>query len=68
MEGYIEEYKGYSIRPHVNNPKCYIISFRGQGGKIPQILDGMFTDRGTCRRNIDHYLEQKGNAKTSTKS
>jgi hypothetical protein len=53
-------YKGYEIRPHVNNPKSYIIITPGKAGKIPNLLQGMFTDRGIAKQVIDSYLETKG--------
>lgn len=54
------KYKEYEIRPHLNNPRSLIIVSPGRGGKIPKILEGMFTDRGTAMRAIDAYIESKG--------
>lgn len=58
----LEEYKGYYIRPHNNNPKCFLIVTAGRGGKIPDILSGLFTDRGVARVKIDLYLANKEKA------
>lgn len=54
------EYKGYEVRPHLNNPRALIIVSPGRGGKIPKVLEGVFTDRGAAYRAIDAYLNIKG--------
>lgn len=61
------EYRGYQIRPHLDNPTNYIIIVPGQGGKAPKMFEGMFTHRSTCHQLIDQYLETK-NAKAVPKS
>jgi len=53
------EYRGYEIRPHMNNPRSLIIVSPGRGGKIPKILEGLFTDRFVAKQAIDCYLEAK---------
>lgn len=53
------EYKGYVIRPHLNNPRSLIIVQNGKAGKIPVMLQGLFTDRGLARQMIDLYTEGK---------
>lgn len=53
------EYKGYQIRTHLNNPRCYIIITPGKGGRNPKAFDGVFTDKGTAMRAIDSYLDSK---------
>jgi hypothetical protein len=55
-----QEYKGYVIRPHLNNPRTLIIIVPGRGGKIPKVLEGLFTDRATAMKAVDVYLESKG--------
>lgn len=56
---YIKEYQGYQIKPHKQHPKSYIIVTMGKGGKIPAIMEGLFTDRHTAMRIIDSYLASK---------
>lgn len=53
------KYKEYEIRPHLNNPRSLIIVSPGRGGKIPKILEGMFTDKLTAMQAIDMYLDSK---------
>lgn len=67
VNAYAEQYKGYYVRPHKDNPTNYIIVTVGRGGKIPKVLDGSFTSRGWARNVIDQYLESK-DAEASTKS
>lgn len=65
----IAEYKGYYIKPHKEHPKTYVIVTEGRGGKIPDVMAGMFTDRGTAMSVIDAYLTIKEtNAQARTKS
>jgi hypothetical protein len=54
-----EDYKGYIIRPHPQNPKCYIVTLSGRGGKAPECLSGMFTSSGIIKGIIDRYLDGK---------
>lgn len=69
MSDYQLEYRGYYIKPHKEHPKSYVIVTEGRGGKIPDIMAGMFTDKGTARSVIDFYLANKDtNGKTRTKS
>ena len=56
---YIEEYKGYQIKPHKEHPKSYIIVTAGKGGKIPDLMDGLFTTRMIARSVIDSYVDVK---------
>lgn len=53
-------YKGYEIRPHLNNPRSLIIVTPGKAGKIPNVLAGLFTDFGTAKLAIDSYVDSKG--------
>jgi hypothetical protein len=59
MNEYIYEYEGYQIKPHRETPSCYIVVTSGKGGKIPDILSGMFTTRTIAKQNIDMYLANK---------
>lgn len=53
-------YKGYIIKTHPSYPGMLLVSTEGKGGKIPNILAGMFTDHGTVKSRIDQYLSIKG--------
>lgn len=55
----IIEYKGYQIKPHKEFTTSYVIATVGKGGKIPNVMDGMFTSTGLCKTVIDYYLEGK---------
>lgn len=57
---YMNIYRGYQIKPHPQNPKSYIAVTDGKGGKIPDVLSGMFTHPNLIKRIIDSYLESKG--------
>ena len=52
-------YKGYLITPTKGLGSAYEIATAGQGGKIPNIMNGLFTSRGTAMQVIDSYLESK---------
>lgn len=54
-----EDYKGYLIRPHPQNPRSYIVTTAGRGGKAPDCLSGMFTSSGLIKGIIDRYLDGK---------
>jgi len=56
----IYEHKGYQIKPHKEVPSNYIVVTDGKGGKIPRILEGLFTSVGVARNRIDDYLTVKG--------
>jgi hypothetical protein len=55
----IVQHNGYDIKPNKETPNCCIIVTSGRGGKIPNILDGMFTTPEYAKRAIDKYLESK---------
>jgi hypothetical protein len=59
MNDYVTEYKGYQIKPYREVPSCVVIVTAGQGGKIPDILSGVFTTRSTAMKEIDKYLDNK---------
>lgn len=51
-------YRGYIIKPHKTFPRNYIVATEGQGGKIPNILSGIFTSTGFVQQIIDAYLDK----------
>lgn len=55
----IVEYKGYDIKPHKEVPTNYIIVTSGKGGKIPAVMEGLFTTRVYAKDVIDKYLAVK---------
>lgn len=55
----IVEYKGYDIKPHKEVPTNYIIVTSGKGGKIPAVMEGLFTTRAYAKDVIDKYLASK---------
>lgn len=66
------EYNGYLIKPHKQYPSNYVIVTQGVGGKIPDILGGLFTSTSIAKREVDKYLYNKVkkdtvNAKTISK-
>ncbi len=56
MSDYQFEYEGYYIKPSPQHPKTYIVVTSGRGGKIPNILSGMFTSKQVAKDVIDIYL------------
>jgi hypothetical protein len=52
-------YKGFQIKPHKEFPATCIIVTDGKGGKIPNVLSGLFTSTGIAQNQIDSYLDQK---------
>ncbi len=56
----MKEYKGYLIKPSKVSPMNLTIATAGQGGKIPVVLDSLFTSAGLAMKAIDDYLEAKG--------
>ena len=52
-------YKGYQIKPHKEFGSMSIVVTDGKGGKIPDVLSGMFTSVGLAVNVIDQYLETK---------
>ena len=59
MNEYSKEYKGYYVKPAKESPSCYQVVNVGKGGKIPDCLSGMFTNRATANLEIDLYLQRK---------
>jgi hypothetical protein len=56
---FIVHYEGYDIKPHKEVPTNYIVVTSGKGGKIPDILSGLFTTRAYAKAAIDAYLASK---------
>jgi hypothetical protein len=52
-------YKGYQIKPHKEYPGSLIIVTDGKGGKIPDVMSGMFTSILLCKEIIDLYLQNR---------
>jgi hypothetical protein len=55
----MKAYKGYLIKPSKNSPMNYCVVTEGQGGKIPNVLDSLFTSTGLAMAAIDEYLDNK---------
>lgn len=67
------EYRGFLIGPYKVTPTSYSVATSGQGGKIPKVLESLFTSTGLAKTAIDDYLllrESKGikNGKTNSES
>lgn len=59
MNIYQHEHRGFIIKPHKTFPSNYVIVTEGQGGKIPDVLSGMFTRKDIGVKEIDKYLDTK---------
>lgn len=55
----MKEYKGYYIKAAKDLPAHYVVVTVGKGGKIPDILSGLFTSTGIAMFAIDKYLTAK---------
>jgi hypothetical protein len=55
----IVSYNGYDIKPAREIPTSYIIVTSGKGGKIPNILSGLYTTPTYAKEAVDKYLETK---------
>lgn len=55
----IQVYEGYEIKPHREVPTSYIVVTAGKGGKIPNILGGLYTTPTYAKEAIDKYLKTK---------
>lgn len=53
------EYQGFQIKPYKEAPTCYVIVTAGRGGKIPNVLSGMYTTPTYAKEAIDLYLATK---------
>lgn len=56
---FITSYHGYDVKPHKEVPTCYIVVTSGKGGKIPDVLSGLFTSRTIATQAISKYLDTK---------
>jgi len=55
----VSEYKGYIISPCKKMPTSYGVATIGQGGKIPKVLESLFTSTNIAKYFIDEYLKTK---------
>ena len=55
----IHTYRGYLIKPHPQFPVSFTVATEGRGGKIPDMLSGLFTSLGTVKNAVDQYLLTK---------
>jgi NCAIR mutase (PurE)-related protein len=55
----IIEFEGYQIKPHKEIPTNYIVVTAGRGGKIPDVLDGVFTTPTIAKAAITNYISTK---------
>ena len=54
------EYKDYQIKVSKESPNCVLVVTAGRGGKIPDMLSGLFTSSAVAKIAIDTYLDLKG--------
>lgn len=54
-----KEYRGYYIKPDKQYPNNCVIVTAGRGGKIPNVLDGLFTSVKVGMDAVDQYLMGK---------
>lgn len=60
-------YRGYIIKPADRSPALVKVVTEGQGGKIPNVLTGLFTHPADVKQKIDDYLDnQKDNTNGKT--
>lgn len=52
-------YKGYIVKPQKNNPRGLTVAVEGRGGKIPDVLSGIFTSMTVVYAHIDAYLNSR---------
>lgn len=69
----IENHKGYMVKPYKPVPNVLVIATVGQGGKVPNILSGLYTSYNTAVRAIDDYVasrpvKEKADAKTTSEA
>jgi NCAIR mutase (PurE)-related protein len=55
----IRIHSGYQVKPHKEHPSSYIVVTDGKGGKIPDVLTGLFTSPTIAMQTIDRYLDSK---------
>lgn len=52
-------YKGYILKNAPNSPSLLTVATEGRGGKIPKVLEGLFTSHNTAKQAIDFYTASK---------
>lgn len=52
-------YEGYIIKADKLIPSMYIVVTEGKGGKVPDMLTGMYTTPTFAKKDIDRYLKVK---------
>ncbi len=64
------EYQGYVIKADKLSPRLVKVSVAGHGGKIPLVLESLYTSVGVAKDSIDSYLANKGtkNGKAGSES
>jgi len=55
----MKTYNGYIIKPAPVTPQHVVIVTEGKGGKIPKVLEGIFTSYTVAMTQIDEYLKSK---------
>ena len=55
-------YKDYIIKSDKHFPSMLVIATAGQGGKIPKVMESLFTSVGEAKNIIDAYMEGKQGA------
>lgn len=63
-------YRGYIISADQRSPTLVRVATEGQGGKIPAVLEGLYTHPSDVKNLIDNYLDNvkgKPNGKTTAK-
>lgn len=55
----IRIHRGYQVKPSPSSPYCSLIVTDGKGGKIPNVLNGLFTSPTLAIQAIDNYLGTK---------
>ena len=63
-------YRGYIIKADPRSPTLVRVATEGQGGKIPAVLEGLYTHPADVKVLIDNYLDnvkEKPNGKTAAK-
>lgn len=63
-------YEGYIISSSKEFAPMLSIATEGKGGKVPNVLAGLFTSVGLAKSAIDRYKDTKGkvDAKTDNES
>lgn len=55
----MKTYRGYIVAPVPHSPTLLKVATEGQGGKIPNVLNGMFTSYTAVVEIVDRYLATK---------